>query len=77
MIRIKLEFFRPFKATNTAEFAFKSEGDQTVVTWSMFGKNNFMGKLFHLFMDCDKMVGKDFEKGLANLNSASQTMAHA
>ena len=77
MIRLKLEFFRPFKATNTAEFTFKPEGDQTTVTWSMFGKNNFMGKLFGLFMDCDKMVGKDFEKGLANLNSASQAMVKA
>jgi hypothetical protein len=75
VIHIKLEFLRPFKATNMAEFTFKPEGDQTVVTWTMSGKNNFMGKAFHLFVDCDKMVGKDFEKGLASLNSMTQTLA--
>src|SRR6185437_8137573 len=73
LIRIKLEFLKPFKATNTAEFNFKSLGDQTEVTWSMFGKNNFMGKAFHMFIDCDKMIGRDFEKGLANLNAATRT----
>src|SRR5215510_5643473 len=66
LIRIKLEFFRPFKATSTAEFTFKPEGGQTVVTWSMFGENNFLAKAFHMFMNCDKMIGGDFEKGLAS-----------
>jgi len=75
VIHIKLEFFRPFKVSNMAEFTFKSEGDQTVVTWTMFGKNNFMGKVFSLLVNCDKMVGGDFEKGLASLNSVTQTMA--
>jgi len=75
VLHIKLEFFRPFKATNVAEFTFKPEGDQTVVTWTMSGKNNFMGKAFSLFMDCDKMVGGDFEKGLANLNAVTQATA--
>ncbi len=69
LIRIKLEFFRPFKATNTTEFTFQPEADQTVVKWNMFGKNNFMGKLFSLIMDCDKMVGPDFERGLASMKS--------
>jgi len=77
VIRLKLEFLRPFKATNAAEFTFKPEGGQTQVTWTMSGKNNFMGKAFGLFVDCEKMVGRDFEKGLANLNSASQAMAHS
>jgi len=77
VIHIKLEFFRPFKATNTAEFTFKPEGGQTQVTWSMFGKSNFMSKAFGLFVDCEKMIGRDFEKGLANLNSASQAMVHS
>lgn len=71
-IQFRLEFLKPFKATNTAEFTFKSEGEQTTVTWSMFGKNNFMGKAIGLFMNCDKMVGSQFEQGLANLNSTSQ-----
>jgi len=69
LIRIKLEFLKPFKATNTAEFTFKPEGNQTVVTWSMIGRKNFMLKAFGLFMNMDKMVGGDFEKGLANMKS--------
>jgi len=32
LIRIKLEFLKPFQATNTAEFTFKPEGDQTIIT---------------------------------------------
>jgi uncharacterized protein YndB with AHSA1/START domain len=69
VIRIKLDFLKPFKATSTAEFTFKPEGDQTVVTWSMYGKNDFMGKAVSLFMDCDKMVGSEFEKGLASMKA--------
>jgi hypothetical protein len=69
LIRIKLEFKKPFEATNTTEFAFKPDGNQTVVTWSMFGENNFMAKAFGMFMNMDKMVGGDFEKGLALMKS--------
>jgi hypothetical protein len=69
LIRFKLEFIRPFRANNTAEFTFQPEGGQTVVTWSMAGKNNFFFKAFGLFMDCDKMIGKDFDKGLAAMKS--------
>jgi uncharacterized protein YndB with AHSA1/START domain len=72
LIRIKLEFFKPFKATNTAEFTFQPEGNQTLVTWSMSGKNNFMGKVFGLFVNCDKMVGSDFEKGLAAMKPLAE-----
>jgi hypothetical protein len=70
-IQIKLEFFKPFKATNTAEFTFKPEGSQTSVTWTMSGKNNFMGKAMHMIINCDKMIGGQFEQGLANLNSVA------
>ncbi|HUC98909.1 MAG TPA: SRPBCC family protein [Candidatus Polarisedimenticolaceae bacterium] len=69
LIRINLEFFRPFAATNIAEFTFRPEGDQTAVTWSMRGKNNFMGKAIHLFMNMDKMIGTQFEHGLAQMKS--------
>jgi uncharacterized protein YndB with AHSA1/START domain len=69
LIRIKLEFRKPFKATNTAEFTFQPEGNHTVVTWSMSGRKNFVFKAFGLFMSMDKMVGGDFEKGLANMKS--------
>jgi uncharacterized protein YndB with AHSA1/START domain len=69
LIRFTLEFVKPFKATHMAEFAFKSEGNQTVVTWSMSGKSNLFFKAFGLFMNCDDMAGKDFEKGLAAMKS--------
>lgn len=73
LIRINLEFLRPFKATNTTEFSFKPNGSGTDVTWNMFGKNNFMSKAFGLFVNCDKMVGKDFEKGLASLKTVAES----
>lgn len=66
-ITIQLDFFRPFKAHNTTEFQFQKTGSGTKVNWIMFGQNVFMGKVMGLFMDMDKMIGKDFEKGLASL----------
>lgn len=69
LIRINLEFLRPFEATSTTEFTFKQQGSRTEVTWTMFVKNNLMSKVFGLFADCDTMVGKDFEKGLASMKA--------
>ncbi|MFZ4681947.1 MAG: SRPBCC family protein [Terrimicrobiaceae bacterium] len=66
-IAMRLEFLKPFQATNTTEFTFKPEGDGTRVTWTMSGENNFMAKAVGLVMDCDKLVGGQFEQGLANL----------
>ena len=68
-VRIKLEFFKPFAATNVAEFSFRSAGDGTAVTWTMTGQNNFLSKAMCLFMDMDKMVGGMFEQGLAQMKS--------
>lgn len=72
LICINLEFLRPFKTTNLTEFAFKAQSGQTLVTWTMSGNTNFVCKIFGLFMDGDKMVGKDFEKGLASLKALSE-----
>ena len=72
LVRIHLEFIKPFAATNTTDFAFKPEGGQTAVTWTMTGKNNYMSKLFGLFMNMDKMIGGDFERGLAQLKAVSE-----
>ncbi|HYV35169.1 MAG TPA: SRPBCC family protein [Gemmataceae bacterium] len=69
LIKIKLDFVRPFESTCNQEFTFKPEGNQTAVTWTMTGQNNFIGKVFCLFMNMDKTVGGDFEKGLANMKS--------
>jgi hypothetical protein len=74
-IRINLEFMRPFKATNTADFTFKPEDTKTLVTWSMSGKSNFMLKAMKLFMNMDKMVGGDFEKGLAAMKAVVEGAA--
>jgi hypothetical protein len=69
LIRIKLEFLEPFEDTCTAEFTFRPEGDETVVTWSMYGENDFVAKAICLFVDMDEMVGGQFEQGLANMKS--------
>jgi Polyketide cyclase / dehydrase and lipid transport len=66
-VLMDLVFTKPFAATNVTEFTMKPEGGGTEVTWSMSGKNNFMGKAVGLFMNCDKMVGTQFEQGFANL----------
>ena len=71
LIRIKLEFLKPLAATHTAEFTFKPEGDRTRVTWNMFGEKNFLSKAIGLFMNMDKMIGDNFEQGLAQLESAA------
>ena len=67
LVRFKLEFFKPFAATNSAEFTFKEDGGRTAVTWTMRGKNSFIGKAMCLVFDMDKMVGGDFDKGLAGI----------
>jgi hypothetical protein len=75
VVRIEVEFIKPIAATNTAEFTFTPQGNQTVVNWTMTGTNNFMGKAFDLVMNMDKMVGSDFEKGLARLKSTLEAAA--
>ena len=72
LVRIKLEFIKPFASTCTAEFTFQPAGNQTSVTWSMAGKNNFVAKAMHLFINMDKMIGGQFEKGLADMKSAAE-----
>ncbi len=69
---IKLDFLRPFEAHNIAEFAIEPQGDGSRVRWSMRGPNPFMAKLMQVFMNFDRMVGKDFETGLANLKAIAE-----
>lgn len=75
LLRLRLEFLRPFTTTNTTEFTFRPSGNQTRVTWSMSGRSNFMSKLFGLFVNLDKLVGRDFEKGLTQLKSVAEASA--
>lgn len=69
---IKLDFFKPFEAHNTAEFTMLPQGNATNVHWVMHGPANFMSKVMQVFMNMDKMVGKDFEQGLANLKQLTE-----
>lgn len=66
-VGIELEFKKPLRATNTASFTFTPVGDATKVTWAMDGENAMFGKLLHLFIDMDKMLGAEFEHGLQKL----------
>src|ERR1044071_4922371 len=67
LVRMRMDWKRPMEGTSMVNFTFKPEGDKTVVTWAMYGKNGFMAKLVSVFMDCDKMCGPPFEQGLADL----------
>jgi len=71
-IVIKLDFFTPFEAHNTAEFTMLPQGDATRVTWRMHGPAPFMARIMHVFINIDNMVGKDFEAGLGNLKRLTE-----
>jgi uncharacterized protein YndB with AHSA1/START domain len=71
-IVIKLDFFTPFEGHNTAEFTMLPQGDVTNLTWLMHGPAPFMSKLMQVFINIDKMIGKDFEAGLANIKTISE-----
>ena len=71
-VTYRMDFVKPFASTSTAGFTYAAEGEGTRVTWSMSGKNNFMGKLISVFMNCDKMVGGQFEEGLASLKTLAE-----
>jgi uncharacterized protein YndB with AHSA1/START domain len=76
-VEVKLEFLKPFEATNTTVYELTPVSGGTEVTWSMEGPNSFMGKVISVFADMDAMIGKDFEEGLANLKRVSETGAAA
>ena len=73
LVRFRLDFYKPMAGTGDAEFTFRAEGDGTTVTWTMTGKNNFVGRAFCLIMKMDKMIGGNFEKGLADMKRIAET----
>lgn len=75
LVRIRLDFLKPFAATHETEFTFEPRGEQTHVTWAMTGRNAFAAKAFCMFMDMDKMVGGDFEQGLAAMKTVTEGQA--
>src|SRR5262245_21947818 len=74
-VAIKLDFIKPFEAHNTAEFTLAPNGGSTDINWAMLGHKPFLFKVMSVFMDMDKMIGKDFEAGLANLKAISEGSA--
>ncbi len=68
-IAIRLEFFKPFPGTSTATYTFAPVGAGTKVTWAMDGSSSFMMKAFHLVVNMDKLLGADFERGLAAMKN--------
>ena len=75
MVLIRLEFIKPFASTNSTVFTFAPRESGTATTWTMEGHNDFAGKAFSVFMNMDKMIGNDFEKGLAQLKAVSEAGA--
>ncbi len=67
LVRLRMDWIAPMEGVSTVDYTFKPEGDKTTVTWAMYGKSNFVGRLFSVFMDCDSMCGPQFEKGLAEV----------
>ena len=71
-VLIKLDFLKPYEAHNTAEFTLAPRGSETDLTWAMQGPSPFMFKLMGVLMNMDRMIGKDFEAGLASLKAAAE-----
>ena len=69
---IKLDFLKPFESHNTADFLLAPQGASTRVSWIMVGPLKFISKLMSVFTTMDKMIGGDFERGLANMKAAAE-----
>jgi hypothetical protein len=72
-VEVKLEFLAPFPATNEVRIAIAPAEGGSRVTWRMTGHKNFMTKAFHLMMNMDKLIGPDFEKGLAAIKVIAES----
>lgn len=71
-IDLELHMIKPIEARNQVVFTLEPHGDMTRVTWTMNCKQNLPAKLVGLFMDMDKMVGGDFDKGLMSLRTVAE-----
>ncbi|MCU7374781.1 SRPBCC family protein [Paucibacter sp. O1-1] len=71
-VAMKLDFVKPFEAHNQVEFRLRPEGGATQVSWAMQGPSPFVSKLIGVFISMDRMIGQDFEDGLANLKSLAE-----
>lgn len=71
-VRMELHMVKPMEARNQVQFILQPRGDATDVTWQMEGQSPFLGKLIGVFMDMDRMVGSQFESGLADLKQRAE-----
>ena len=76
-VTLKLDFTRPFKAHNIVDFTLEPRGDSTQVTWAIHGPSPFISKVMGIVFNMDKMIGKDFEAGLAALKTVSEQQSAA
>ena len=76
-VAMKLEFLKPYATTCDVHFGIRPDGNGSRVTWAMDGTNNLMSKVMTLFVSMDSMMGKDFDRGLANLKQVSEASAQA
>ena|SRR5687767_10487265 len=71
-ILMRLDFLKPFEAHNMTEFTLAPQGDTTTVRWEMYGPSPYVSKLMGIFMNMDRMVGAQFDKGLAQLKAIAE-----
>jgi hypothetical protein len=71
-VTMKLDMIEPFEGHNIVEFTLAPRGDTTEVTWSMHGPSPFLSKLVGIFLNMDKMIGRDFEAGLDTLKTVAE-----
>jgi len=69
---VALDFLKPFKSSSVTTFTFAPEGDGTRVTWTMAGPRTLGLRIMGIFTSMDKLVGPDFEKGLARLRTVAE-----
>jgi hypothetical protein len=72
---LQLSMVKPFKSDNTVRFTLEPRGPATDVTWAFSGRQRLLGKVMGLVIDCDRMMGRDFEEGLANLKAIAEREA--
>ena len=73
-VRLDLDFLKPFKASNVVEFTFQPQGSDTLVSWTMTGKDTFVAKIFVLLINRDKMCAGMFDQGLAKLKGVCESV---
>lgn len=71
-VRVALDFLKPFKSSNITTFDLRPEGEATRVIWTMTGPMTLMTRMMGIFKSMDKMIGPDFEKGLARLKAVME-----